>query len=321
VPFSNPITGAQGALNIPAIKSPNYVPHVSGWTIDRDGSAEFNNLTVRGTFQGTEYTINSSGIYFYAGVPGAGNPPLFYVTSVAADPYGNTLNGTVGIFGGTGIFNLNTDATDYTTLADGLIQHIAGGVLASQMQFSASNPAGVNEIYAEAISNFGLGNAGFRLIAQFNSGILPVLQLALNTSILANDPNQPDNTAEIWHDMRPLLNSFTGTVTGQFPPQYRLNADGWVDVAGYVQTPPGGSSNYNGVVFCTLPNGYRASGNNGHKWFASGIPNGASCPVVQVDSGGNLALHNIPVTGAGSVLIGIYGRFPLNKASGGMISS
>jgi hypothetical protein len=42
---------------------------------------------------------------------------------------------------------------------------------------------------------------------------------------------------------------------------------------------------------------------------------------VQVDSGGNLALHNIPVTGAGSVLIGIYGRFPLNKASGGMISS
>lgn len=46
--FTNPITGGQGALVRPAIKSPNYVPGVSGWTINRDGSAEFNNVTVRG---------------------------------------------------------------------------------------------------------------------------------------------------------------------------------------------------------------------------------------------------------------------------------
>lgn len=45
--FSNPITGGQGALLRPAIKSPDYVAGVSGWTINRDGSAEFADLTIR----------------------------------------------------------------------------------------------------------------------------------------------------------------------------------------------------------------------------------------------------------------------------------
>lgn len=46
--FPNPITGAQGALVYPRIKSPNYVAGVSGWSIEKDGSAEFNDVVVRG---------------------------------------------------------------------------------------------------------------------------------------------------------------------------------------------------------------------------------------------------------------------------------
>jgi hypothetical protein len=46
--FSNPVVGGEdGELIRPAIQSPNYVPGVSGWTINRDGSAEFNNVTIR----------------------------------------------------------------------------------------------------------------------------------------------------------------------------------------------------------------------------------------------------------------------------------
>lgn len=46
--FSNPVVGGQnGELIRAAIRSPNYVPGVSGWTINRDGSAEFNNVTIR----------------------------------------------------------------------------------------------------------------------------------------------------------------------------------------------------------------------------------------------------------------------------------
>lgn len=47
VPFTDPIV-AGNKLVRPAIMSPDYVAGTSGWTIKRDGSAEFNNVTVRG---------------------------------------------------------------------------------------------------------------------------------------------------------------------------------------------------------------------------------------------------------------------------------
>lgn len=66
MPFTNQILGGQNKLIRPNIQSPDYVPGVSGWTINKDGSAEFNNMTVRGTFNGTDYVINSDGIFFYS---------------------------------------------------------------------------------------------------------------------------------------------------------------------------------------------------------------------------------------------------------------
>ena len=46
---NNPIVGGI-TLRIPAIQSPDYVAGVSGWSIFIDGTAEFNNVTIRGTF-------------------------------------------------------------------------------------------------------------------------------------------------------------------------------------------------------------------------------------------------------------------------------
>ncbi len=48
MPFSNPIV-AGSTLVRPAIRSPDYVPGVSGWSINRDGTAEFNNINIRGS--------------------------------------------------------------------------------------------------------------------------------------------------------------------------------------------------------------------------------------------------------------------------------
>lgn len=46
--FNNPVVGGEhGELIRAAIQSPNYVPNVSGWTINRDGSAEFSDVTIR----------------------------------------------------------------------------------------------------------------------------------------------------------------------------------------------------------------------------------------------------------------------------------
>ncbi len=46
--FSNPVVGGTTLIR-PAIQSPNFVTTVSGWSINIDGSAEFNNVAIRGT--------------------------------------------------------------------------------------------------------------------------------------------------------------------------------------------------------------------------------------------------------------------------------
>lgn len=46
--FSNPVVGGGGKLIRQAIASPDYEAGVRGWTINKDGSAEFNDITVRG---------------------------------------------------------------------------------------------------------------------------------------------------------------------------------------------------------------------------------------------------------------------------------
>src|SRR5690242_15596754 len=42
------VTQGNGQLALPMMQSPNYVPGVSGWAIAQDGSAEFNDVTIRG---------------------------------------------------------------------------------------------------------------------------------------------------------------------------------------------------------------------------------------------------------------------------------
>jgi hypothetical protein len=61
VGFRNPIVGAGGALVRPAIKSPNYVPGVSGWQIGRDGTAELNDAIIRGLLIAAAFQTAASG--------------------------------------------------------------------------------------------------------------------------------------------------------------------------------------------------------------------------------------------------------------------
>lgn len=87
--FLNPIVGGGGALVRPAIKSPNYSPGVAGWTVNRDGGAEFNDLVLRGVFRGLDYVVSQDGIFFYTGVPAAGNMAGSWAPADGTDPYGN----------------------------------------------------------------------------------------------------------------------------------------------------------------------------------------------------------------------------------------
>jgi hypothetical protein len=60
VQFNDDLAGGIVLLR-PALRSPNYAAGVSGWTINIDGSAEFNNVTVRGTLQSSNYVAGTSG--------------------------------------------------------------------------------------------------------------------------------------------------------------------------------------------------------------------------------------------------------------------
>lgn len=58
--FSDPIVGGIGTLIRQYIQSPNYSAGVSGWSINQDGSAEFNNLVVRGTINLQPATVGQT---------------------------------------------------------------------------------------------------------------------------------------------------------------------------------------------------------------------------------------------------------------------
>ena len=57
--FRNSVVGGTTLVR-PAIKSPNFVTGVSGWSIDRNGSAEFNDITIRGSNGSAAITIGPS---------------------------------------------------------------------------------------------------------------------------------------------------------------------------------------------------------------------------------------------------------------------
>lgn len=91
--WGDPVVGGV-ALRRAAIQSPNYVAGSAGWTINQDGSVEFNNGTFRGTvtagtFQGTNFIINSSGEFFYSSTPAAGNLVASISNNPGTDAFGN----------------------------------------------------------------------------------------------------------------------------------------------------------------------------------------------------------------------------------------
>jgi hypothetical protein len=112
--------------------------------------------------------------------------------------------------------------------------------------------------------------------------------------------------------MRPLTNAFVGTNAGSYPPQYRFTAEGEVEVAGWIKSPPT-TGNYNGIVFATLPAAYRPNSNGGHRWLVTGVADGAATPVCTVNTSGQLFLNFLP-TSLAQTLMSIYGKYPLDSS-------
>lgn len=97
MPFKNPLVSGT-ALTRAAIRSPNYVTGTTGWSINRDGSAEFLDVTVRGEVFVTD--PDGSYVRIYDQNPGVGA----VIDVNPADVVGHTIDapGEILAFSGEG---------------------------------------------------------------------------------------------------------------------------------------------------------------------------------------------------------------------------
>lgn len=96
--FTNPVVGGN-ILVREAIQSPNFVTGVAGWAIRQDGSAEFNNVVIRGG------TVVSGLALYYNGAPALGTLALSIAASAGTDTYGNAYVKGLGVYGASGTMN------------------------------------------------------------------------------------------------------------------------------------------------------------------------------------------------------------------------
>lgn len=124
--FANQVIGGLTKLIRDAINSPNFVHNVSGWSINKDGSAEFNDVEARGNITanelvvptgatvGARIVIDSAGLTAYSAannivlfIPVNPNPTALFTDIIA----GLTANSGVLTFSG-GLTTLNPDPTN-----------------------------------------------------------------------------------------------------------------------------------------------------------------------------------------------------------------
>ena len=148
----NPVVGGT-VLRRAAIQSPNYVEGVSGWTINADGSAEFNDVTIRGSLVGTTQ-------FSYSGPPAAGNlVQTSGIVTAGTDSFGNNYLAGASSY----------SATNATSLDAGFIQlysgSLAGGwTLQADIETDSSGDlilvcAGSGSIQLDSAVVFGAGGA------------------------------------------------------------------------------------------------------------------------------------------------------------------
>lgn len=280
--FNNPIVGGGGALVYPSIHSPDYVPGVSGWSINKDGSAEFDDLTIRGTFEGTDFEISSAGIFIYSGTPAAGNLIASIASAAGSDRFGNAYVQGIGSYGnplagpaysqmlqgifGTGLFSDTTPAS------------LTGG------QGMATLSSGQQSILDTAI--------GLRLHGLSEGNYANLIGGALG---LYQTPDTPSLGASGFKTMA-LVHGWANSGSGPAA-QYRLVASppNSVEIIGDIVS----GTQADGTVIATLPGNYSPLNNQPFPCAFPGNTNNEPAPRFSVNPSGQLQCNGIAGMPAG----------------------
>jgi hypothetical protein len=314
--FSEEITGGLGSLRIPQIQSPNFVHNSLGWTINQDGSAEFNNLSIRGTFNGTDFVINSLGAFFYSGTPASGNLIASIVNQAGSnDGVGNAYQAgfttyATGPTSWVSIFAGQVSFQAPTSLANGIISDSGQG----SMGFQSSLSATVGDI-----------TAAMQLLSskETQGGVAPELivfnDVQVQGVVRAENPVLLANTDEGWHAF--ALSSGDYTQFGEVP-SFRLDPDGMVSIKGIIQFNAGaavGLSGNNSFTNAILPAYWPSVAKNMWAYMngGSGTPtlSANTTPFVQMSAAGVLSLHNVNSANVlnAKAFFGFSGRYSLTN--------
>ena len=307
--FANPIVGGGGALVYPSIHSPNFVTQVSGWTIKKDGSAEFNNLSIRGTFNGTDFVINSNGAFFYSSTPATGNLIASIATVGAPDDgHGNAYIAGITSYSGAGPIvatELSAGALSFLTAATEAgpyVQH--GRLVVSGTGSPLSSVSTTPWVYNSSAMTFQaltqmLLSGSFAAVAETSA----VLEIQGQTAA-PSFTGIIGGAAETWHT--PGLNAGYSSDAGSAPVGYQFEATngGRVRLRGQVDLTAGQAAF--SAIF-TLPAGYQPvypqyfeTPNTLNGW-AAGKPSiqvnaaGTVQPVVAGINGNNVTLDGIVI--------------------------
>jgi hypothetical protein len=233
--WDDPVVGGV-ALRRAAIRSPNYVAGTTGWTINQDGSVEFNNGTFRGTvtagtFQGTDFVVNSAGVFFYSGTPAAGNLIASIASVAGTDSFGNhyvpgftTYDNTGQTFTNqdNGIFqvgNIVSGTPDQTNAAE--INAGVGVLIANSGKAAApNNDAAVLSVFVGQ-PNTKTGNTLNPIVQAIDSAGNSDVDLWLSGTVI-----KVNDTGSIYAWQNPTLGSnwSTSSIRSGRPLQYRLDA-------------------------------------------------------------------------------------------------
>jgi hypothetical protein len=310
--FQDPVVGGTVLIR-PAIRSPNYVPGVSGWSVNIDGSAEFNNLTIRGEFRGNNFILNSDGFFMYSGVPGAGNLIASIAASSGNDEFGNPYLVGLMNYQGTGFTGFSGGNVYFGDIADGFpVAAFIGAVGTTGITIfspQTNDPDQSAVTLSEGDTSLGWSDNNYPRF-DFESGTMVRVQNAIAKA--------SGTTIETWQT--PTFNAnwaTTGTLNGNSTfhgLQYRKDAEDNVWLYGAAVASGAGAS-----VF-TLPAGYRPPANNRAMipvWIFDASAGTVDGHLAQVTDTGvvNLAASLTGITIAAGDQIFFNGKFPLGNLS------
>jgi hypothetical protein len=149
--FRNEITAGTTLIR-EAIQSQGFQTGVDGWTINSDGSAEFNNVIIRGG------TVVSGLALYYNGPPAAGNLILSIAAAAGTDPFGNAYPAGLGVYGTDGDLTVDDGVLLLVGSNGSQVALSAGGVGGASVFLTPQNLGGATWLDGSIATTLGASN-------------------------------------------------------------------------------------------------------------------------------------------------------------------